>query len=48
VGQWWSELVARRWEQTVAVALATIKAEAERRASVSTARQPSGQAGHSR
>ncbi len=33
VGQWWCELVARRWEQTVAASLATVKAEAERRAS---------------
>jgi hypothetical protein len=42
LGQWWCELVARRWEQTVAASLATIKTEAERRASVPTARQPSG------
>src|SRR5215213_8391433 len=27
VGQWWSELVARRWEQTVAASLAAVKAE---------------------
>jgi hypothetical protein len=33
VGQRWCELVARRWEQTVAASLATVKAEAERRAS---------------
>src|SRR5687768_7126196 len=33
VGQRWCELVARRWEQTVAASLAAIKAEAERRAS---------------
>jgi hypothetical protein len=33
LGQWWSALVARRWEQTVAASLAAIKAEAERRAS---------------
>src|SRR5262245_7441210 len=32
LGQWWSGLVARRWEQTVASSLATVKAEAERRA----------------
>jgi hypothetical protein len=32
VGQRWCELVARRWEQTVAASLATVKAEAERRA----------------
>jgi hypothetical protein len=32
-GQRWSELVARRWEQTVAASLAAVKAEAERRAS---------------
>ena len=30
-GQRWSELVARRWEQTVAASLAGVKAEAERR-----------------
>jgi hypothetical protein len=34
VGQGWCELVARRWEQTVAASLAAVKAEAERRASV--------------
>jgi hypothetical protein len=33
VGQWWCELVARRWEQAVATSLAGVKAEAERRAS---------------
>jgi hypothetical protein len=32
-GQRWCELVARQWEQTVAASLASIKAEAERRAS---------------
>ena len=32
-GQVWCELVAREWEQTVAASLATVKAEAERRAS---------------
>ena len=32
LGQWWSGLVADRWEQTVAGSLATVKAEAERRA----------------
>jgi hypothetical protein len=31
-GQRWCELVARQWEQTVAASLATVKAEAERRA----------------
>lgn len=39
LGQWWSELVGRRWEQTVAVSLAAVKAEAERRAAVSAARR---------
>ena len=38
-GQWWCELVAGRWEQTVAASLAAVKAEAERRAANSTARQ---------
>jgi hypothetical protein len=33
-GQYWSELVARRWEQTVAASLAAVKAEAERCASL--------------
>jgi hypothetical protein len=33
LGQWWCQLVARRWEQTVAASLAAVKAEAERRAS---------------
>jgi hypothetical protein len=32
-GQRWCELVARQWERTVAASLATVKAEAERRAS---------------
>jgi hypothetical protein len=32
LGQWWSGLVADRWEQTVAGSLAAVKAEAERRA----------------
>ena len=32
-GQRWCDLVARQWEQTVAASLATVKAEAERRAS---------------
>ena len=33
LGQRWCALVAGRWEQTVAVSLAAVKAEAERRAS---------------
>jgi hypothetical protein len=33
LGQRWCELVAGRWEQTVAASLAGVKAEAERRAS---------------
>jgi hypothetical protein len=41
VGQWWSELVAKRWEQAVATSLAGIKAEAERRSSGSAAQQHS-------
>ena len=32
LGQRWCELVAARWEQTVAASLAAVKAEAERRA----------------
>jgi hypothetical protein len=32
-GQRWCEVVARRWEETVAASLAAVKAEAERRAS---------------
>jgi hypothetical protein len=32
-GQYWCEVVARRWEQTVAASLAVVKVEAERRAS---------------
>jgi hypothetical protein len=43
LGQWWSHLVARRWEQTVATSLAAVKAEAERRAAASAAsRRPRG------
>jgi hypothetical protein len=38
VGQRWCDLVAGRWEQTVAASLAAVKAEAERRAAISTAR----------
>jgi hypothetical protein len=42
LGQRWCELVARRWEQTVAASLAAVKAEAERRASgVAGRRRPS-------
>jgi hypothetical protein len=39
LGQWWSRLVGRRWEQTVAASLAAVKAEAERRAAASAASQ---------
>jgi hypothetical protein len=39
VGQRWCELVAGRWEQTVAASLAGVKAEAERRASRVVGRQ---------
>jgi hypothetical protein len=38
VGQRWCGLVAGRWEQTVAASLAAVKAEAERRAAISTTR----------
>ncbi len=31
LGQRWADVVAQRWEQTVAVSLASLKAEAERR-----------------
>jgi hypothetical protein len=42
LGQGWCDLVARRWEQTVAASLAAVKAEAERRASsVAGRRRPS-------
>jgi hypothetical protein len=37
LGQWWSQLVAGRWEQTVATSLAAVKAEAERRIAASAA-----------
>jgi uncharacterized protein (DUF2237 family) len=40
-GQRWCELVARRWEETVAASLAAVKAEAERRASSVLARRRS-------
>jgi hypothetical protein len=40
-GQRWCELVARRWEQTVAASLAAVKAEAERRASTMGRRRSS-------
>jgi hypothetical protein len=36
-GERWSELVGRRWEQTVASSLGAVKAEAERRAAASAA-----------
>jgi hypothetical protein len=39
LGQWWSGLVAHRWEQTVAVSLAAVKAEAERRAAAAARRR---------
>ncbi|MCH0543443.1 SRPBCC family protein [Streptomyces sp. MUM 203J] len=32
-GQWWGDLVAPRWEETVAASLAAVRHEAERRAS---------------
>jgi len=41
LGQRWSVLVARRWEQTVAASLAAVKAEAERRASSAVGRRRS-------
>jgi hypothetical protein len=41
LGEWWSELVRRRWEQTVVASLAAVKAEAERRVAAS-ARRPRG------
>ncbi len=34
LGQWWGDLVARPWEETVASSLESIKTEAERRAGV--------------
>jgi hypothetical protein len=37
-GRRWCALVAGRWEQTVAASLAAVKAEAERRAAISTTR----------
>jgi hypothetical protein len=40
-GQRWCGLVARTWEQTVAASLAAVKAEAERRASISATRRRS-------
>ena len=43
LGQRWSELVGRRWEQTVASSLGAVRAEAERRAAASAAsRRPGG------
>jgi hypothetical protein len=32
LGQWWANVVARRWETTVAGSLGAVKQEAERRA----------------
>jgi hypothetical protein len=40
LGQWWSGLVAHRWEQTVAASLAGVQAEAERRASTAARSRP--------
>ena len=37
-GQRWCDLVADRWEQTVAASLAAVKTEAERRTAISAAR----------
>jgi hypothetical protein len=42
LGEWWSELVGRRWEQTVAASLSAVKAEAERRVAASARRRPRG------
>jgi hypothetical protein len=39
LGQWWSGLVAHRWERTVAASLATVKVEAERRAATAARRR---------
>ncbi|MFR0358543.1 SRPBCC family protein [Streptomyces sediminimaris] len=36
LGQWWGAAVATRWEDTVAASLASVKAEAERRAAGSS------------
>ncbi|MER6999180.1 hypothetical protein [Streptomyces sp. NPDC000410] len=33
-GQWWGGLVAARWEATVAASLASVRQEAERRATL--------------
>jgi hypothetical protein len=41
LGQRWSVLVARRWEQTVEASLAAVKAEAERRGSSAVGRRRS-------
>lgn len=32
LGQWWADVVGRKWEAVVADSLASVKAEAERRA----------------
>jgi hypothetical protein len=40
LGEWWSQLVGRRWEQTVAASLAAVKAEAERREAASARQRP--------
>ena len=41
-GQYWCEVVARRWEETVAASLAAVKAEAERRATSAAGTRGSG------
>ena len=38
LGSWWGELVARRWERTVAESFSDIRAEAERRAGLTPLR----------
>jgi hypothetical protein len=38
LGRWWGEVVGRRWDAAVAASLATVGAEAERRAAASGSR----------
>ena len=42
LGQWWSRLVARRWERAVAASLVAVKAEAQRRVAAAAARRRPG------
>ena len=42
LGRWWGNLVARKWERTVAASLESVKAESERQAAARASARPTG------